>query len=49
MVFSKFPKIKLNLEFGQSHLMKNSKTKQSKKDSYHLDYYSKSYALSKFT
>ena len=47
MVFSKFPKIKLNLEIGQSHLMKNFIRNPVQKDSAHLDNYFKSYCILK--
>ena len=47
MVFRNSPKIKLNFEFGQSHLTENLKTKPTKKDSCHLDYYFKSYGILK--
>ena len=47
MVFRNSPKIKPILEFGQSHLTENLKTKPTKKDSCHLDYYFKSYGILK--
>ena len=47
MVISMAPQMKFILEFGYCHLIKNLKTKPSKKDSPHLELYFKRYCILK--
>ena len=48
MVISMVSEIKFILEIGHYHLIKDLKTKPTKKDSPHLDLYFESYCISKF-